>query len=124
MIRFGMRRRVRRYRQRSIRYSQGSVIRLAGNHSLARHCRAFADMSPQILVNTIRNEIAMCSEKAYPSIPILNGINLFFLSSEGEVVEFAREVSPSPAMIQEQAANSRIEGLAHSGRTDLLPTRR
>ncbi|RPB23626.1 hypothetical protein L211DRAFT_786397 [Terfezia boudieri ATCC MYA-4762] len=45
----------------------------------------------RILVNTIRNEIAMCSEKAYPSIPILNGINLFFLSSEREVVEFATE---------------------------------
>jgi len=47
----------------------------------------------QILVNTIRNEIAMCSEKAYPSIPVANGINLFFLDSERAVVEFAREVS-------------------------------
>lgn len=45
----------------------------------------------KILVNTIRNEIAMCSEKAYPSIPVVNGINLFFLDSERAVVEFARE---------------------------------
>ncbi|KAF8477193.1 SAC3/GANP/Nin1/mts3/eIF-3 p25 family-domain-containing protein [Kalaharituber pfeilii] len=45
----------------------------------------------KILVNTIRNEIAMCSEKAYSSIPIVNGINLFFLDSERAVVEFARD---------------------------------
>jgi len=85
--------------------------------SLARQSKAFADMSPQILVNTIRNEIAMCSEKAYPSIPILNGINLFFLSSEREVVEFAREVSPGPARIRKQYANSRYRraGISKTG---------
>ena len=47
-------------------------------------------------MNTIRNEIAMCSEKAYPSIPVVNGINLFFLDNERAVVDFAREVNSSP----------------------------
>jgi 26S proteasome regulatory subunit N12 len=46
---------------------------------------------PQVLVRTIRREIADCSEKAYPSLPISNAKNLLFLNSEGAVVEFARE---------------------------------
>lgn len=44
----------------------------------------------QVLVGTIRSEIASCSEKAYPSLPIANAKNLLFLESEGGVVEFAR----------------------------------
>ncbi|KAI5309168.1 regulatory particle non-ATPase [Ascosphaera atra] len=43
-----------------------------------------------VLVGTIRNEIADCSEKAYPSLPIFNAKNLLFLDSEGAVSEFAR----------------------------------
>lgn len=49
-----------------------------------------SDTWPQVLVGTIRNEIADCSEKAYPSLPISNAKNLLFLDSEGAVVEFAR----------------------------------
>ncbi|KAL1958943.1 hypothetical protein VTO42DRAFT_3496 [Malbranchea cinnamomea] len=44
-----------------------------------------------VLVGTIRSEIADCSEKAYPSLPISNAKNLLFLDSEGAVVEFAKE---------------------------------
>ena len=44
----------------------------------------------QVLVGTIRSEIASCSERAYPSLPISNAKNLLFLESEGSVVEFAR----------------------------------
>ncbi|KAJ9203525.1 hypothetical protein DTO164E3_2447 [Paecilomyces variotii] len=44
-----------------------------------------------ILVGTIRREIADCSEKAYPSLPISNAKNLLFLDSEGAVAEFAQE---------------------------------
>ena len=44
----------------------------------------------QVLVGTIRSEIASCSEKAYPSLPIANAKNLLFLESEGSVVEFAQ----------------------------------
>ena len=44
----------------------------------------------QVLVGTIRSEIATCSEKAYPSLPISNAKNLLFLDSEGAVVDFAR----------------------------------
>ncbi|KAL8944795.1 MAG: hypothetical protein Q9216_000217 [Gyalolechia sp. 2 TL-2023] len=43
-----------------------------------------------VLVGTIRAEIASCSEKAYPSLPIANAKNLLFLDSEGSVVDFAQ----------------------------------
>lgn len=43
----------------------------------------------QVLIDTVRSEIATCSEKAYPSLPITNAKNLLFLDSEGSVVEFA-----------------------------------
>jgi 26S proteasome regulatory subunit N12 len=44
-----------------------------------------------VLVGTIRSEIADCSEKAYPSLPIFNAKNLLFLESEGAVIEFAQQ---------------------------------
>ncbi|OQE24159.1 hypothetical protein PENFLA_c010G07529 [Penicillium flavigenum] len=44
-----------------------------------------------VLIGTIRNEIAGCSEKAYPSLPISNAKNLLFLESEGAVIEFANQ---------------------------------
>ncbi|PLB38421.1 peptidase S8/S53 domain-containing protein [Aspergillus candidus] len=44
-----------------------------------------------VLVGTIRSEIADCSEKAYPSLPISNAKNLLFLESEGAVIEFAQQ---------------------------------
>lgn len=44
-----------------------------------------------MLVGTIRSEIASCSEKAYPSLPIANAKNLLFLESEGAVVDFAQD---------------------------------
>jgi 26S proteasome regulatory subunit N12 len=46
----------------------------------------------QVLIGTIRKEIASCSEKAYPSIPIADAKSLLFLDSEGSVVEFAKEL--------------------------------
>lgn len=45
----------------------------------------------QVLINTIRSEIASCSERAYPSLPISNAKNLLFLDSEGAVIKFAQE---------------------------------
>ncbi|KAJ5115897.1 hypothetical protein N7456_000245 [Penicillium angulare] len=44
-----------------------------------------------VLIGTIRSEIADCSEKAYPSLPISNAKNLLFLESEGAVIEFAEQ---------------------------------
>ncbi|KAF2273917.1 uncharacterized protein EI97DRAFT_382413 [Westerdykella ornata] len=44
-----------------------------------------------VLINTIRKEIASCSEKAYPSIPISDAKSHLFLDSEGAVVNFAQE---------------------------------
>jgi 26S proteasome regulatory subunit N12 len=48
------------------------------------------DLTTQVLINTIRSEIASCSERAYPSLPISNAKNLLFLDSEGAVVQFAQ----------------------------------
>ncbi|KAH0609433.1 uncharacterized protein H6S33_012919 [Morchella sextelata] len=45
----------------------------------------------QVLVGTIRNEIATCSEKAYASLPVSNAKNLLFLDSDGAVIKFAQE---------------------------------
>ncbi|KAF1945795.1 hypothetical protein EJ02DRAFT_368660 [Clathrospora elynae] len=45
----------------------------------------------EILIGTIRKEIASCSERAYPSIPIADAKSLLFLDSEGSVVKFAKE---------------------------------
>lgn len=45
----------------------------------------------KVLVGTIRSEIADCSERAYPSLPISNAKNLLFLESEGAVIEFAQQ---------------------------------
>lgn len=45
----------------------------------------------QVLIGTIRKEIASCSEKAYPSIPVADAKSLLFLDSEGSVVKFAQE---------------------------------
>ncbi|KIW28537.1 hypothetical protein, variant [Cladophialophora immunda] len=44
-----------------------------------------------ILINTIRVEIASCAARSYPSLPIASAKNLLFLESEGAVMEFARE---------------------------------
>lgn len=52
----------------------------------------YANIHPQVLIGTIRKEIASCSEKAYPSIPISDAKSLLFLDSEGSVVKFAQEL--------------------------------
>lgn len=44
----------------------------------------------EILISQIRSEIASCSERAYPSLPISSSKNLLFLPSEGDVVSFAQ----------------------------------
>lgn len=45
----------------------------------------------QILINTIRLEIASCAARSYPSLPIASAKNLLFLDSEGAVMDFASE---------------------------------
>ena len=48
-------------------------------------------MFSEILIHTIRGEIASCSEKAYEGVPVASAKNLLFLESEGAVLQFARE---------------------------------
>jgi 26S proteasome regulatory subunit N12 len=62
------------------------------SHNILRACFSIVELAndrSQVLVGTIRSEIATCSEKAYPSLPISNAKNLLFLDSEGSVIEFA-----------------------------------
>jgi len=51
-------------------------------------CEEYGVFRP-ILTSQIRSEIASCSEKAYPSLPISSTKNLLFLDSEGAVIQFA-----------------------------------
>ncbi|KIX07651.1 uncharacterized protein Z518_02304 [Rhinocladiella mackenziei CBS 650.93] len=44
-----------------------------------------------ILIDTIRREIASCAARSYPSLPIASAKNLLFLDSEGAVMAFANE---------------------------------
>ena len=45
----------------------------------------------QVLIHTIRAEIASCAQSSYASLPISNAKNLLFLDSEGAVVSFAQQ---------------------------------
>jgi len=59
---------------------------MEGGQSLP--CEEYGVFRP-ILTTQIRSEIASCSEKAYPSLPISSTKNLLFLDSEGAVIQFA-----------------------------------
>lgn len=48
----------------------------------------FMDM----LMQTIRNEIASCSEKSYESLPIQDAISLFYVKDMNELSHFANTV--------------------------------
>ncbi|KAI8343929.1 COP9 signalosome [Chlamydoabsidia padenii] len=56
-----------------------------------------------ILINTIRNEIASCSEKAYDSLPLQDAGTLLFLKNTQELLDFANEqgwkVNPAEQVI-------------------------
>jgi len=66
-------------------------VRRASTTFGASCVRENADPPEKILIGTIRKEIASCSERAYPSIPISDAKSLLFLDSEGSVVNFANE---------------------------------
>ncbi|TGZ84287.1 hypothetical protein EX30DRAFT_338820 [Ascodesmis nigricans] len=71
----------------------------------------------ETLIESIRDEIATCSEKAYPSLPIQNAKQLLFLDSEGAVVKFVQsrngwEVKDSVIYFsQEEADNTALSSL-------------
>ena len=93
MIWFGRRWRVERYRVRNMVCSLKSVIFLSFQLPLLflpQPHSSVTDKTKQILTSQIRNEIASCSETAYPSLPISSTKNLLFLDSEGAVVQFAQ----------------------------------
>ncbi|KAK9460450.1 26S proteasome-like protein regulatory subunit rpn12 [Lipomyces oligophaga] len=45
----------------------------------------------EILVDTIRSEIATCSEKAYPSLPFANAKHLLFFSDDIDLEDFIKQ---------------------------------
>jgi len=48
-----------------------------------------------ILMDTIRNEIASCSEKAYTSLPLSDAGTLLFFTNMQDILNFAKEVTLS-----------------------------
>lgn len=70
---------------------EGSYDRVWGETKSERVPSPEFSVFSEVLIGTIRNEIASCSERAYPSLPIANAKNLFFLESEGSVVQFAQQ---------------------------------
>lgn len=71
---------------------EGSYDRVWGETKSERVPGEEFNMFTEVLIGTIRKEIASCSEKAYPSIPIADAKSLLFLESEGSVVKFAQEL--------------------------------
>ncbi|RMZ85482.1 hypothetical protein DV737_g793, partial [Chaetothyriales sp. CBS 132003] len=67
--------------------SLGFALFFLAHQRLGTHFASFF----QILINTIRLEIASCAARSYPSLPITSAKNLLFLDSEGAVSEFARD---------------------------------
>ncbi|KAF2203054.1 hypothetical protein GQ43DRAFT_390847 [Delitschia confertaspora ATCC 74209] len=70
---------------------EGSYDRVWGETKSERVPSEEFGMFSEVLIGTIRKEIASCSEKAYPSVPISDAKSLLFLDSEGAVVKFAQE---------------------------------
>ncbi|KAF2088419.1 putative proteasome regulatory particle subunit [Saccharata proteae CBS 121410] len=70
---------------------EGSYDRVWGETKSERVPSEEFSVFSMVLINTIRSEIASCSEKAYPSIPITDAKSLLFLESEGAVIEFAKQ---------------------------------
>lgn len=68
---------------------EGSYSKVWGARSQMpmQEYRYFVDL----LVDTIRNEIASCQEKAYSSLPLSDAGTLLFFKTPGEVMEFARQ---------------------------------
>ncbi|KAF2687699.1 hypothetical protein K458DRAFT_295428 [Lentithecium fluviatile CBS 122367] len=71
---------------------EGSYDRVWGETKSERVPSEEFGLFSEVLIGTIRKEIASCSEKAYPSIPISDAKSLLFLDSEGSVVKFAQEL--------------------------------
>ncbi|CCJ28724.1 unnamed protein product [Pneumocystis jirovecii] len=44
-----------------------------------------------MIMDLVRNEIANCLEKAYPSLPLQNAVGLLFLSNINEIIEFSHK---------------------------------
>lgn len=70
---------------------EGSYDRVWGETKKERVPSEEFGLFTEILIGTIRKEIASCSERAYPSIPVSDAKSLLFLDSEGSVVSFAKE---------------------------------
>lgn len=57
----------------------------------------FSHFTPTLL-QTVRNEIAACDERAYESLPVRDARTLLFLESDQEVQQFAKSVRPVAAL--------------------------
>lgn len=62
----------------------------------------FSHFTPTLL-QTVRNEIAACDERAYESLPVRDARTLLFFESDQEVQAFAQSVRPSFAAGRDRA---------------------
>jgi 26S proteasome regulatory subunit N12 len=66
------------------------------------------------LVQTVRNEIASCSEKAYTSLPLSDAAVLLFFQNRQELLDFANsrpgwKVNPTSEVIEFQGTAAQEE---------------
>ncbi|KAH9809976.1 COP9 signalosome [Melampsora americana] len=71
--------------------------------------RYFVDL----LVDTIRNEIASCEEKAYASLPLSDAGTLLFFKTVGEVIEFAQKRDWQIDPISKSIIFPELSGIRH-----------
>jgi len=71
-----------------------------------------------ILVDTIRNDIASSSKKAYTSLPLSDFGSLLYFNNENEVLKFAKEHNLNINM-----AEKRIYFVTKDKKTDEIPTK-
>lgn len=75
-----------------------SLCRPTASSSASLPLPEFAVFTPTLL-QTVRNEIAACDERAYESLPLQDARTLLFLESDQEVHDFAQSVR-SPVFSQ------------------------
>lgn len=66
------------------------------------------------LVQTVRNEIASCSEKAYASLPLSDAAVLLFFQNRQELLDFANsrpgwKINPTSEVIEFQGTGAQEE---------------
>lgn len=80
------------------------------------------------LIQTVRNEIASCDEKAYSSLPLRDAKTLLFFDNDQEVVEFAKQrnwfIDQSTSTVHFPSSSKHPSRMTTGGRTATLDSSR